>query len=516
MKRILSIALALIMVLSACSFAVAEEKAPFTCWLVGTDAQDASVFAALQMVCEATGIYPEFTLISPAAKAERLNLMWASPEDMPDLVLGGGIGSKAELETYASYGQVRDLKPIMQTMPNMQKYMNEGGWDYITSGDGGIYYFPTMVNNNIDTGIYINNVWLQNLGLKKPETIEELYDVLVAFRDKDPNGNGKQDEIPLAIEPDALHRLGDSIFSAFGRPVGWVVEEGQVVYNGVQEETKEAIKFARKLYAEGLMDTELFTQDLTGFRAKAQAEERLYGVIVCFIAVASNRCNTKEVTDSEMYHWQLPLKAADGVRHYRGPILTTGNVNGFVTSNCSDEELEAVAKWIDYMLEPAMSLQLDQAPLGIGYYIGDDGMWYSKTDAPEGYESVGAWRMANHFQQVPRMLTSDSKKVAGLEVYTDRTSNGGDYAGRNEYYLSNGVQLVENLPTVAATPEENEILLLYNADIDKMYKETVANWISGNGDVDAEWDAFVANMNALGLEEVQQVYQDQYDRANGL
>ena len=515
MKRLLALFLSLIMVCSGIAFASAEEAETFTCWLVGTDAQDASVFASLQMVCEATGIHPEFTLISPAAKEERLNLMWASPKDMPDMIMGGGLGSVAELETYASYGQIRDLSGVMATMPNMQKYMNETGWKYITSGDGGIYYFPTMVNNNIDTGIYINNVWLQNLGLAKPNTIEELYDVLVAFRDKDPNGNGKQDEIPLAIEPDALYRIGDSIFSAFGRPEGWVVEDGQVVYNGIQEETKEAIKFVRKLYAEGLMDTELFTQDLTGFRAKAQADERLYGVIVCFIAVASNRCNTKEVTDSEMYHWLVPLQAEDGVRHYRGPILTTGNVNAVVTSNCTDAELELIAKWIDYMYEPAISLQLDQAPLGIAYEI-KDGVWYSKTDAPEGYESVGAWRMANHFQQVPRMLTSDSKKIAGLEVYTDRTSNGGDYAGRNEYYLANGVQLVENLPSVAATPEENEIFQLYKADLDKMYKETVANWISGNGDVDAEWDTFVANMYALGLEDVQQAYQDQYDRANGL
>lgn len=43
----------------------------------------------------------------------------------------------------------------------------------------------------------INKVWLDKLGLEVPTTLAELKEVLIAFRDGDPNGNGIQDEIPM-------------------------------------------------------------------------------------------------------------------------------------------------------------------------------------------------------------------------------------------------------------------------------------------------------------------------------
>ena len=45
--------------------------------------------------------------------------------------------------------------------------------------------------------IWINQTWLDNLGLDVPTTTEELYTVLKAFKENDPNGNGIQDEYPL-------------------------------------------------------------------------------------------------------------------------------------------------------------------------------------------------------------------------------------------------------------------------------------------------------------------------------
>ena len=43
----------------------------------------------------------------------------------------------------------------------------------------------------------IRQDWLDKLNLKAPTTVDELHDVLYAFRNEDPNGNGLKDEIPL-------------------------------------------------------------------------------------------------------------------------------------------------------------------------------------------------------------------------------------------------------------------------------------------------------------------------------
>ena len=47
--------------------------------------------------------------------------------------------------------------------------------------------------------------------------------------------------------------------------------------------------------------------------------------------------------------------------------------------------------------------------------------------------------------------------------------------------------------------------------IDNLRSTTLARWITGQGDIDAEWDAYVEQMNSLGLEEYLSLCQMSYD-----
>jgi putative aldouronate transport system substrate-binding protein len=70
----------------------------------------------------------------------------------------------------------------------------------ITSADGNIYGFPQYQPETWNLAhhrMWINTSWLDKLGLKVPSTTEELKNVLLAFRDKDPNSNGRKDEIGI-------------------------------------------------------------------------------------------------------------------------------------------------------------------------------------------------------------------------------------------------------------------------------------------------------------------------------
>ena len=77
----------------------------------------------------------------------------------------------------------------------------------ITATDGHIYAFPWIEElgagkeniHSIDTFPWINVEWLNNLGLDMPTNAEELKEVLLAFKNDDPNGNGQADEIPLSF-----------------------------------------------------------------------------------------------------------------------------------------------------------------------------------------------------------------------------------------------------------------------------------------------------------------------------
>ena len=85
--------------------------------------------------------------------------------------------------------------PFFHALPeNMQAEMLA----VMKQPDGHIYGFAEYTSNpsaNNPEKMWINSAWLEKLEIEVPTTTEELKNVLIAFRDGDPNGNGIQDEI---------------------------------------------------------------------------------------------------------------------------------------------------------------------------------------------------------------------------------------------------------------------------------------------------------------------------------
>ncbi len=92
--------------------------------------------------------------------------------------------------------------------------------DLITAPDGNIYALP-QVNEcyhcMYQQRMWIYKPWLDKLGLKMPTTTDEFYEVLKAFKTKDPNGNGKADEIPLSgsIQASSSHLFTTQMIDSF-------------------------------------------------------------------------------------------------------------------------------------------------------------------------------------------------------------------------------------------------------------------------------------------------------------
>ena len=151
----------------------------------------------------------------------------------------------------------------MEETPDMKKIS--------TFPDGKIYSMPTRLPSRPKSRNQpvINKAWLDKLGLKAPTTTEELYQVLKAFKEKDPNGNGKPDEIPYTetgLNMDFLNPFGITDINASSM----IVQDGKPVYFPTTDAYKEALIYTHKLYSEGLIDQELFTQDNTMTSAKWQ------------------------------------------------------------------------------------------------------------------------------------------------------------------------------------------------------------------------------------------------------
>ena len=108
------------------------------------------------------------------------------------------------------------------------------------------------VKNMVNSEMWINKAWLEKLGLQAPRTVDEFYDVLVAFRDQDPNGNGLKDEIPLLVSASSGAARIDCLFGFFGTLENdhhVRVQDGQVIFTPAEDAYFEALQWLDKLYA---------------------------------------------------------------------------------------------------------------------------------------------------------------------------------------------------------------------------------------------------------------------------
>ena len=184
---------------------------------------------------------------------------------LPEVVLGFQTFSESDIINNVEYFlPLEDL--IEQYMPNLTKAFEEmpALKAISTSADGHIYSLPSrMPKRPVACNVPVINVkWLENLGLEVPTTIDELENVLRAFKEQDANGNGDpNDEIPftgIGLGMDFLSPFG--MTDVYGQRY-LVNDDGTVRYAYTTEEYKEGIKWAHKLYQDGLIDNELFTQN---------------------------------------------------------------------------------------------------------------------------------------------------------------------------------------------------------------------------------------------------------------
>lgn len=223
----------------------------------------------VKYVEEKTGVVYELMTTAPGSEpTEFLNLMIAS-DDLPDILRPIG-GIEQTLIKQGGALALDDLLP--KYAPNVWKNIPEEAWDIVRSAspDGHIYYVPKVFLVP-ERAPMIRQDWLDKVGLSVPKTTEEYKEVLRAFRDKDPNGNGKADELPTSGRE--FGKWMDHLFGMYGVAMWegvpeWDIYEGEIQYAGVTKNMKAAIAYIRELYEEKLLDNETFLNKGDVWQAK--------------------------------------------------------------------------------------------------------------------------------------------------------------------------------------------------------------------------------------------------------
>lgn len=498
---------------------LSEEKVTFkmVCTL-NTEQHDFGTLNFFKALEEATNVHIEWQCYPLNSYNDQKNVMLASG-DIPDAFFGGDAITMTDLIQYGPMGMFIPLDDLMaQNSPNYQARLNEyptlNGLS--TAFDGKKYSYGTInmhPNRDYPDNLYINKAWLDKLGLEIPTNLDEYYDVLKEFKEKDPNGNGMADEIPYTFS--ATHHIQGygSLFGAFGRIEAFngptptvydhfVVENDNAVYNPVTEEYKNAIKGLRRFFEAGLFDQEGFVQEPTQFNAKVASATPVIG---------------------SMYNWDLlqmpsdvqaeyvaikPLKASadapDAVVKKRQNHISVQPTGFAITNKCKNPEI--LTKWIDLFYTDEMSI--------LSYYgldrlvIDKDGIFHYDETEQEG-STFMAWVQQNSpYDGAPKILTFDlQEERVPLEVNKSKKI---DVIA--EFY-AHAPQSV-TLPTMNFTTEENDFISSYGMDIQNYVIECQSKWLLGQNDIDAEWDSYLKKLETLKLDEFVALVQTVYDRTS--
>ncbi|MCR4882049.1 MAG: extracellular solute-binding protein [Clostridiales bacterium] len=532
MKRLMSVMLAMAMLLTMISVsAMADDQTSFV--IMGAQSALSPGYKdneVLNKMMEETGISIEWNTMSDSL-SEQVNIHIAGG-DLPDAFMGVGFNNY-DLATYGDDGTFIDLTPYINAdvMPKLTAIL-EAHPEFkaaITQADGKIYGLPSgdqMTTAGIGReGDYnivaipqfsmINKVWLDDLGLAMPTTLDELHDVLVAFKENDMAhkiyGAAPGSTIPMSTGFDQWC-WGQNIFYAGFGFTNWpsdvisdlvLTADGEANFVCDDDGYREAVTYFHNWYAEGLMDVEMFSQDTTQLMAKTQQG---------YVGVSTWWYIEELMGNYYKDYVFLPMLAGPSgeynVTLRSGGAVSSGNLS--ITEACKNPE--ALLRFFDLWYDGEIVMQMQYGPIGVYFTEKDEnGVWKAITEA-ESKEKFGKGAgelKATYEVAGPKLILAEYyRDVAKME---DRAQE--RLADLYDYWMQFVKSDAAYPSDCTFTMDELDVIDRYRADFESAVSEQEGLWIKNGGPTDAEWEAYKNMLNKnCGMEKLQKVYQDAYDR----
>jgi len=491
-----------------------------------------------QILEEKTNVQIDWRLINPAGFRENITLMFAAG-DLTDVILNGVGGdqrmTRITESQLAAQGQLRPLRDLIYAYgPNILDafHYHPGLYDFVHI-DGEIFSIPTIDDafHNLYPGkMWINQQWLSNLGLAMPTTPDEFFDVMVAFRDQDPNQNGLADEIPLSTSINANHGALDiflmNAFTFSPGPDRLYLENGQVVFTATQPGFQDGLRFLNRMFSEGLIYVDSFSQ--TQADNIAMNESGTVPVVGAFPGMHLG--HALDVPNSIFWHqysWVPPLQRADG----GAPVATWAPYGAFITGHgivtraASDLAAAAAIRLFDFMYtEDAVTQALRgreglewewrSGGTGLGGFPSDmAGLDFDSNDPA--FQNI-TWgqmfpthRPMRYYYRMEfpadPFHPSVPPMTGRMAVFWDATSA----------YVPYAPPIEQILPPLAFDDSVIMEVSQLQVAINSYVNEMVAAFIVGNRNVETEFDAFLQELNRMGLPRYLELHQQTFDATFG-
>lgn len=376
--------------------------------------------------------------------------------------------------------------------------------------DGNIYVMPYYKGYEpayLESPFWINKTWVEAAGWKVEDikTIDDLETVLTYFAEHDMNGNGStEDEIPYLIWSENSYNHVEAFLSLYGIATKdntndnyVIVENGKVKFAPATDAWKAGINKLNEWYEKGLIWSELFTAPYESYTSKFSGEEPVIGLW---------NGNVAPNVNPEQYIQLSPVSVKGYTPNfYVNPGLKGGKGAFMVTRSC--ENVDILMAWLDqfYSLENSVRFKYGEET---------DGRWGHDANGKIEFYSLDAATTQKLHDTVPTLFECISTVPSAFTAvdYESKLAITGENKVRAESYALYKDYLNQEIwPRPYIGADDTSRLAELRTDIFSTVELKRAEWVSGVSNIGTEYNQFVSDLKAMGLDEFLEILQRNYD-----
>nr|WP_280518612.1 ABC transporter substrate-binding protein [Lederbergia wuyishanensis] len=459
---------------------------------------------------EKTNVHIEWEVMPSQNTEEKLNLILSSG-DLPDVIMSSPV-TLSQLMIYGSQGMFIKLNDLIDDQgTDVKKFLDERPEikNAITAPDGNIYSLPAVnecYHCTMAQKLWVYKPWLDDLGLDMPETTEDLYEVLKAFKEKDPNGNGKNDEIPISGSKDLWPYPG-YLMNAFIYSDKYL-ENGKIQVPFDKPQWKEGLKYVKRLYQDGLMAKEALTQDIDQLKRTGNSKDRILGMAMGYWQGDFMQAggNSGEWMD---YVAVPPIAGPDGYRvaRYQPPVPSRAS---FIITNQAKHP-EVALRWAEGFYQEEVTLRAEAGEPDKDWRWAKEGE-IGINGEPATWARLSAYGEVQntHWAQTGPLIRTDLFRLSEVES-KDQPLEPILYKETKEKYEPYKPEEDKVLPPLYFTQEQSAELAELESTINNFVDESNAQFITGTEDIDKGWDKYLKTLESMNLKRYIEIYQEAYD-----
>lgn len=440
-------------------------------------------------------------------------LIYAASDQLPDVFAHDLVGTSTYY-TWIDQKLVRPVPSDLSEYPMVEKIFESPDVKALKHEDGNFYMIPRQTYKTfdmwaLDRTILLRKDWMEKLNIKEPESFDDFKNMLKAFVEQDPDGNGKDDTVGLAVNgvgwTTALFLQSFPEFTNYSR--GWMKEDGKWIPVYASKKAADAVVQLRELYTENLIDKDFPIQKDGDAKSKfAQGKAGAF----CFNSGLGwtdwDKYNPGVSMASKVDYIKM-WPAPDGNR-YKFTDSTFWSESYF-NNKVDDKKMDRILRMYDYLLTDEGAVAVRAGIEGKDFEYDGDKLVITRDkdkNLDEMYPSRDVFKSMACWQQERDYLKNELNYGIFGKEKVDLASDTMDWYSKNAKILDYNYDIsFMSTPHKDKLPAKNELedeftkVILGKEDAKKMWNDTIQKFKDERG-LDEAIDEVTKKAAELGIE----------------